>query len=293
MSASANDKITQSMNGGSPVVTTVSSARSIGGTSLSAVALTNWPTATRVFFTTYKKKTDGTKDFSTVTSWWAIVSGTTLGTLTRVGGAADAGNAVGDYIEMGPTAGWAEGLYEFGTAIHNTDGTLKDGIVATAKIADSAITTTKLLDANVTTAKLADGSVTPAKLQSGTGSSWTPTDYSGSATVVGWSSTTTKQIRYIQTGKVVKMFIYITGTSNSTSTTISLPVAPSTHLTFFEAPYALAQDNGSFKTAAPRYSIDNSSGAATIVTFYTDTAGTTWTASGTKSIRAMVQYEAA
>lgn len=144
MSASANDKITQSMNGGNPVVTTVSSSRSIGGTSLSAVALTNWPTDTRAFFTTYQKTTAGLKDFNTVTSWWAIVSGTTLGTLTRMGGAADAGNAVGDYIEMGPTAAWAEALYEFGTTIHNTDGTLKDGIIATIKLADSSVTSAKV-----------------------------------------------------------------------------------------------------------------------------------------------------
>lgn len=122
MSASANDNITQSMNGGSPVVTTVSSPRSIGGSSLSAVALTNWPTATRVFFTTYKKTTAGSKDFTTVTSWWAIASGTTLGTLTYISGAADSGNAVGDFIEMGPTDGWGEGIYQFGIAEHSSAG---------------------------------------------------------------------------------------------------------------------------------------------------------------------------
>lgn len=158
----------------------------------------------------------------------------------------------------------------------------------------AAIATSKLADdAGVTTAKLADSAVTPAKLLAGTGSSWATTDYSGTATVVGWSATTVKQIRYIQAGKLVTMFLYITGTSNSTLTTVSLPVAPRTTLTFYDGIYGLAQDNTSFKTAAPRYTIDNSGSTATVVSFFPDVSGSSWTASGTKSIRAMIAYEAA
>lgn len=143
MAASINDKIIQAQNGGAPQPTTVSSARSIGGTSLGCVALTNWPTATAVHLITYKKKTDGTMDRSTLCLWKGIVSGTTIGTLTLKGGT-DAGNSVGDFVEAAPTSAQWQDLYNGLTQTLNVDGTLKDGIVTTAKIADGAVTTSTL-----------------------------------------------------------------------------------------------------------------------------------------------------
>lgn len=141
---------------------------------------------------------------------------------------------------------------------------------------------------SVVNANITDSAVTPAKLFAGTGTTWVTTDYS-SATKTGWSSTTINQIRYKQTGKIVTLFVYITGTSNSTSTSIVLPVLPATTLAFYDGAYGLAQNNGSFISTTPRYSIDSS---MTTVIFFPDVAGGSWTASGTKSIRATVIYEA-
>lgn len=76
----------------------------------------------------------------------------------------DAGNAIGDYIEMGPTASWAEDLYDGLTQTLNTDGTLQSSIVTTAKINDGAVTTAKLASGAVTSSTLAESAVTASKL---------------------------------------------------------------------------------------------------------------------------------
>jgi hypothetical protein len=96
--------------------------------------LTNWPTDTAVHLITYQKKTDGTMDRDTLCLWKGIVSGTTIGTLTLKGGT-DAGNSVGDFVEMAPTSTYAQDLYDGLTQEHNTDGTHGD-------ITTSSITST-------------------------------------------------------------------------------------------------------------------------------------------------------
>jgi len=122
MSAALTDKLTSTKNSTNPVVTTVASVRSISGTSLSCVSLGGWPTATKVHFITYQKTVAGAIDKTTQCDWEGIVSGTTIGSLSLDGGT-DAGNAVGDFVEMEPTATWAQDLYSFGSKEHNTDGT--------------------------------------------------------------------------------------------------------------------------------------------------------------------------
>lgn len=122
------------------------------------MALTNWPTATAVHLITYKKKTDGTIDRSTLCLWKGIVSGTTIGTLTLKGGT-DAGNAVGDFVELAPTSAQWQDLYDGLTQTLNIDGTLKSSIVTTAKINDSAVTPSKLAT-GAGTAKVATGETT-------------------------------------------------------------------------------------------------------------------------------------
>jgi hypothetical protein len=48
-------------------------------------------------------------------------------------------------------------------------------------------------------------------------------DYSATSTIVGWSSFTTKQIRYRIIGKQLFVMFNLQGTSNSTSVTFTLP----------------------------------------------------------------------
>lgn len=49
------------------------------------------------------------------------------------------------------------------------------------------------------------------------------TDYSATSTIVGWSSFTTKQIRYKIVGKQIFVYFYLAGTSNSVNVTFTLP----------------------------------------------------------------------
>jgi len=123
MAASSADKFTETKgSAGNPAVTTVSAARTVGGTSLSATALTNWPTDTQVHFITYSKNADGTKNNSSQQDWKGTISSSTSITAMALTNGTDAGNAIGDYIEMGPTASWAEDLYDGLTKEHDSTG---------------------------------------------------------------------------------------------------------------------------------------------------------------------------
>jgi hypothetical protein len=129
-------------------------------------------------------------------------------------------------------------------------------------------------------------------LLTGTGSTnWVWVDWSASS-LVGWSSTTVKNIYYRQVGKTVHVAFNISGTSNSTTTTIQIPVTPSTHLTYYENALSLAVDNTSTIDTG-RISIDNSGGAAAVITLFKNATGGAFTASGTKSVRGQITYEAA
>jgi hypothetical protein len=125
MSATLQDLITETYNGGNPVVTTVQSPRSMGGTTLTGQSLENWPTNTAVHFQTYKAtlsngvliKTSGSQ-----TDWKGIASGSSIDDLTWRGGAADSGNSIGDYMEMMPTYSWAQDLAQGFELQHLTTG---------------------------------------------------------------------------------------------------------------------------------------------------------------------------
>lgn len=132
MSAGIGDLITETYNGGNPVITTVSSPRAMGGTSLTGQSLENWPTNTAVHFQTYQATLSNgvlVKTSGTQTDWKGIVSGSSVDDLTWQGGNADAGNSIGDYMEMMPTYSWAQNLATGLEVLHNNDGTWKDGAV--------------------------------------------------------------------------------------------------------------------------------------------------------------------
>lgn len=168
-----------------------------------------------------------------------------------------------------------------------------NGGISASNLASGAVTTDKIADANVTTAKIADSNVTSPKMSnSGTwDSSWATTAITPSKT--GWSSTTKNVWQYIQIGKMVWLYFDVSGTSNSTSTSVTLPVAARSisATNNFEGSYGLAGDSAGVG-AGPRWNIDLSS-SATLCTFFTTYTGGAWTASGTKQIRGFIIYEAA
>ena len=99
-------------------------------------------------------------------------------------------------------------------------------------------------------------------------------DYSATSTIVGWSSFTTKIIKYRIIGKQLFCYYNLLGTSNSTSTTFTLPNNS------INAPRIIgfSQDNG-ITIGANLIAPNNGSN---IITIYKDTLASAWTASGTK-----------
>ena len=61
------------------------------------------------------------------------------------------------------------------------------------------------------------------------------TDYSGTSTVWGWSSYTTKHIHYKKIGKLVFVAFYIDGTSDDVIATFTVPFTATTSSTAFYA----------------------------------------------------------
>ena len=98
MAAGINDKITKTFNSANPNVARVDTARTTGATTLSCDSLAGWPTDTAVHFSTYQINANNEVVNNTLTDWKGIVSGNSIGTLTRVAGAADSGNDIGDVV---------------------------------------------------------------------------------------------------------------------------------------------------------------------------------------------------
>lgn len=113
-------------------------------------------------------------------------------------------------------------------------------------------------------------------------------DFSEQSTIVGWSSFTTKQIRYKVVGNIVYVYFNIQGTSNSTSTTFTLPIQPKLYVSTFGG---FGADNGASQVSVfGQASIPSNTITAFRYTSFT-VSTTTWTASGTKNIIGQFFYE--
>lgn len=146
MSASINDKITDVRNSARPTSTTVTVARASAGTNLSCNSLIGWPTASKVHFVTYQTDTNNDVVAGTQLDCYGIVSGDTITNIVVLDGT-DGGNAIGDKVEMLPTAGWGQDLADGLMETLERDGSLQDNIVTTAKVNNLAITEGKLASA--------------------------------------------------------------------------------------------------------------------------------------------------
>jgi hypothetical protein len=105
---------------------------------------------------------------------------------------------------------------------------------------------------------------------------------------IDFSEQTTKQIRYKVVGNIVYVYFSINGTSNSTSTSFTLPIQTK----FFGVQYCYGVDN----TSTPQVSIvSQPSTPGIIFAIYRFTASNnlslTWTASGTKTVTGSFFYE--
>ena len=113
-------------------------------------------------------------------------------------------------------------------------------------------------------------------------------DYSATSTVVGWSSFTTKLIRYRIIGKQLFCCYYLFGTSNSTASSFTLP-NNCVNISEVNA-YHRYYNNGAAGTTLPTSII---SSASNVVNLYTTFAAGGWTNVGTKIIIGELFYEIA
>jgi len=110
-------------------------------------------------------------------------------------------------------------------------------------------------------------------------------DYSATSTIVGWSAFTNKYIRYQECTDKIFVTFYLSGTSNSTSTTFTLPVAMASGFVQLMLLHR-GTDNGT--VAAGRYYLN---GSASTVIGASDVAGSAWTSSGSKTFCGEFFYE--
>lgn len=118
------------------------------------------------------------------------------------------------------------------------------------------------------------------------------TDYSATSTVTGWAATPTTSIFYKKVGKFVFVVFSISGTSDATSASFTLPVASASTgpptLTFPLG--GEIQDNSAAVETGAYAALGTSSST---VTTKKSAASAAWTASGTKAIAGQFCYEAA
>ncbi len=126
-------------------------------------------------------------------------------------------NVTGSIAAQNLTLGWTGqlGLSRGGTNKNLT--AVNGGVVwtdADSMEVTAAGTSGQLLQSN--------GAAAPSWATVGTVGSWV--DYSATSTIVGWSALTTKLIYYVLIGKVCYVTFYLSGTSNATTATFTLPV---------------------------------------------------------------------
>lgn len=111
-----------------------------------------------------------------------------------------------------------------------------------------------------------------------------PTDMVPYATFVGWASYTTRVLSFLKIGKLALIQFHISGTSNSATTTVSLPFIVATGLDQFGMHYAV--DNG----GAPAVARNQVTGSTLYLSPTLTLSWTQWTASGTKTVRGHLFY---
>lgn len=168
------------------------------------------------------------------------------------------------------------------------------GSVATDAIWDAAGDLAVGTGAN-TAARLAAGTtghVLTADSAEASGVKWaaggagTFTDYSATSTVSGWAATPTVSVFVFKIGRLVTVSFHITGTSNATTASFTVPDAVNATFTIL-VPCAVT-DNGASQAAAGR--IRTATSSATINLDKALNASGGWTSSGTKTISGSFSY---
>lgn len=174
---------------------------------------------------------------------------------------------------------WAVGAFQpLATVLTNTTASFTTDLKSSYDSAVSWITTngTNLLNHLTNTSN--PHSTTAAQVGAIASNSWI--DYSATSTVVGWGSTTVKEINYIQVGNMYFFQVYISGTSNSATTTITLPINASSD--FRQISYGVNNGNPCIE----RFRMTSGSNVVTFDLFSGISSIANFTATGTKDVYA-------
>lgn len=139
----ADTKLIRASDGvGEAVRATVTATRSIASTTIAVDAVTNWPDY--FIATSGEIGADNFLTPSTVQVFNGHLSGSDIIIDSFAPGYSDLGNSIGDVVLVKPTTAWANEVADVIEVTHNEDGTLKDSIVTTAKLAEASVTSEKL-----------------------------------------------------------------------------------------------------------------------------------------------------
>ena len=154
--ASVSDKITKVKDGSNPNVARVVTPRPANSDTLSVDSLTGWTEDTAVHFMTYRVDSTGKVVPGSQRDWKGIANKATgqIISLQIQNNAIDDGNLVGDIVQAGPTASWAQDLAEAMLESHKTDGSLKKGAVGAENIAKDSITAESIKEKSITADKI-------------------------------------------------------------------------------------------------------------------------------------------
>lgn len=180
---------------------------------------------------------------------------------------------------------------EFNGNIDNANIKAAAGIVDTklATILTAGKVNTSALTGNITTSNVSCVTLSATNISVVTDiytAQWA--DYSALTTITGWSSFTVKHIYTKKIGKTVLVSYYLTGTSNATTTSFTLPYLSASGFQLFSNP-AVAEDNGGTAVAG---AVQLNASTQTAIC-YTNMSTGTWTNSGTKSVIGQFFYETA
>lgn len=127
--ADTTDKITDVRNGARPTSARVTEARDAAGVVLHCNNLTGWPIDSKVHFVTYQIDTNNNPIDGTQLDGSGIVSDNDITQVNIIDGT-DGGNAIGDVVEMLPTAAWGQDLADALTLEHDRTGAHNSSAIA-------------------------------------------------------------------------------------------------------------------------------------------------------------------
>ncbi len=174
------------------------------------------------------------------------------------------------------------------TKLSNTSGTNSgDNATNTTSnsYADAKVENNLTASTTIAPSKTAVNTALNLKVDKSDFEDWT--DFSGTSTIVGWTTPTISYLRYTRTGKVLTIRGRITGTSNSFSTSFTIPFTLA-NLGVSQSDLSGQFTNNSIASPTPSMFVgaDNSN----VVSVFRDGTALSWTNSGTKTISFLTTF---